>query len=236
MDLQPLLREIRLWRAYCLVLTAAVAVLVAAGFRGITTAKFDELNVERINVVEPDGKVKLVITNAARQPAPKAAGETVTRDAKTPGMLFYNQEGDEVGGLVFSGEKRGGKVNASASLTFDQYQQDQTLQLLYNDENDWRMVGMRIKDRPDIPISEHGRRLAAAAKLPEGPQRDQALAPLLAPDRVFIGKSGPNAALWLFDTSGKPRLKLGVGKDGEPRVQFLDAAGKVTYKLPPDAK
>jgi hypothetical protein len=211
-------------------------VLVATGFGGKREASFNELSAERINIVEPDGKLKLVITSAARQPDAKVAGEMLSRDAKTPAILFYNQEGDEVGGLVFSGQKRGGKVDASASLTFDQYQQDQTLQLLYSDENDWRMVGMRIKDRPDIPLAEHSRRMAAVAKLPEGKQREEAMAPLRAPDRVFLGKSGPNAALWLFDTSGNPRLKLSVGKDGEPHMQFLDTAGKVIYGLPPEPK
>ncbi len=51
-------------------------------------------------------------------------------DRPQAGMLFYNDHGDENGGLIFSGGLVNGKANNGGSLTFDRYHQDQTLQLL----------------------------------------------------------------------------------------------------------
>jgi hypothetical protein len=46
-------------------------------------------------------------------------------------MLFFNDEGTENGGLIFSGPKnKDGKViDSGGSLTFDQYEQDQIVQI-----------------------------------------------------------------------------------------------------------
>lgn len=209
-----------------------LAVMLTAFGPGSRRQRFGEIDVERINVVEKDGKLKLVISNQERQPAPHVAGQDLPRDGKTPAILFYNDEGDECGGLVFQGRKADGKVQASQSLTFDQYQQDQTLQLVYTEEDANRMVGMRIKDRPEIPLPEHARRLAEWQKLPEGPAKAAALDPIRAPDRVFVGKSNGNAAVFLFDAKGQPRIKMVVDANNVARLDFLDAAGNVIQRLP----
>jgi hypothetical protein len=209
-----------------------LAVLLMAFGPGSRKQRFNEIDVERINVVEKDGKLKLVISNQERQPAPRAAGQDIPRDVKTPAILFYNDEGDECGGLVFQGRKVDGKVQASQSLTFDQYQQDQTMQLVYSEEDANRMVGMRIKDRPEIPLPEHARRLAEWQKMEEGPAKAAALDPIRAPDRVFVGKSNGNAAVFLFDTKGQPRIKMVVDANNVARLDFLDATGNVVQRLP----
>ncbi len=232
-SLHSLQRQVRGLQIYAAGLTAVVlAVLLMAFGPGSRRQRFDELDVERLNVVEKDGRLKLVLSNQERQPAPRAAGQDLPRDAKSPAILFYNDEGDECGGLVFSGRKVDGKVQASQSLTFDQYQQDQTLQLVYSEEDATRLVGLRVKDRPAIPLPEHARRLAAWQQLPEGPAKAAALNPLRAPDRVFVGKSNGNAAVFLFDTKGQPRIKLLVDANNVARLDFLDAAGNVVQRLP----
>lgn len=226
-------KEVRLLKAYAAVATLLCAMFVLSAFTMQSRKqKFGEIDVERINVVERDGKLKLVISNQERQPDGVEAGKVLPRDTKTPGILFYNDEGDECGGLVFNGRKKDGKVDASASLTFDQYQQDQTVQLAYSDSDDYRLVGLRIKDRPDIPQPEHARRLEEVGRMKDGPEKAAAMKPLLAPDRVFVGKSGSNAAVFLFDTEGKPRIKMAVDGSGNPRLSFLDAAGRVIQTLP----
>ncbi len=91
---------------------------------------------------------------------------------------------------------------------------------------------MRIRDRPNIPLPEPAKRLEEVGKMSEGQEKTAAMKPLLAPDRVFVGKSNGNAAVWLFDTEGKPRIKMVVDASGNPKLQFLDAAGKIIYSLP----
>src|SRR5919106_6575377 len=60
--------------------------------------RFAEIDVERINVVEPDGTVRVVISNNACFPAPVVQGKAGTRaGGPLAGLILYN--GDECGGL-----------------------------------------------------------------------------------------------------------------------------------------
>jgi hypothetical protein len=42
--------------------------------------------------------------------------------------------------------------------------------------------------------------------------------------------------LEISDIKGKPRIKISVAADGNPKLDFLDESGKVIYSLPEDAK
>ena len=92
---------------YSGVLTIAFAVVVLAGFAESRQKQtFDEIDVHRINVVEPDGTLRLVISNKADFPGIIIKGkETPHPDRATAGMLFFNDEGTENGGLIFGGSK-----------------------------------------------------------------------------------------------------------------------------------
>ncbi|HEY6219335.1 MAG TPA: hypothetical protein VIV65_04700, partial [Gemmatimonadaceae bacterium] len=58
--------------------------------------------------------------------------------------------------------------------------------------------------------------------------------PLYA-ERVFVGRNRSRAAsLVLSDPNGKPRLRLLVDSLGSARIEFLDAAGAVTSRIPGD--
>ena len=66
-----ILRELRILKVYALVLTLAVGALSLTAFRqGTKRAKFDVIDVERINVVEPNGNLRMVISNAPRSIGP----------------------------------------------------------------------------------------------------------------------------------------------------------------------
>lgn len=55
-------KEVRTLKAYVVVATLLCAVLVAAFTMQSRKQKFGEIDVERINVVEKDGQVKMVIS------------------------------------------------------------------------------------------------------------------------------------------------------------------------------
>jgi hypothetical protein len=63
-------------------------------------------------------------------------------------MLFYNNEGTEAGGLIFGGRREAnGTISQGLNLTFDQYDQDQTVQLTHQDNGGNRVSGLVLADR-----------------------------------------------------------------------------------------
>jgi hypothetical protein len=81
-------------------------------------------------------------------------------------------------------------------------------------------------------------------KMPDGPEKTAALEKLSAPrngtplfaQRLYVGRDQSKAAVVnLSDRQGKIRLRMVVDSLGNPRLDFLDAEGKVTYSLPNSA-
>src|SRR6267142_1353736 len=102
-------REVRCLKIYATVATLVCAVFVLSAFalQG-KKQKFEEIDVERINIVEKDGKLRMVISNEARQHPGIANGKIIQRKGpRPPGMIFFNHLGDEMGGLIFG--DNGGK-------------------------------------------------------------------------------------------------------------------------------
>jgi hypothetical protein len=234
-------RDVRLLKAYSLLMTILFAVIA---FTSISQAnqnqktKFEEIDVERINVVEKDGKLKLVISNAERQHPGTIDGRTLSRK-RPAGFLFFNDAGDECGGLSFSGNQRDGKGNAGGLLAFDRFRQDQTVGLQYSESNGQYSAGLRVWDRPDASLGPVIDKLAAIEKMNEGPEKAAAMKALRemagasAAERVMVGRDREQASVVrLSDPKGRPRLKLSVDVAGMPKLEFLDETGKVTYSLP----
>jgi hypothetical protein len=165
-------RELRILRVYSTISgIALIALSVAAFNRSAAPTRFDEIDVHRINIVEPDGKLRMVISNKARSPGPIDRGKPFGYAGGTrPGIIFFNDEETENGGLVFEGAKSDGKVNANAQLSFDQYDQDQVVYLRYVDEKGLRHMGLFIDDRAENPgLFDAIRRLDS---MPAGPAKD----------------------------------------------------------------
>src|SRR5580658_4752984 len=107
---------------YSGVLTALFAVIVWVGAASpAKVVNFDEITVHRLNVVEPDGKLRMVISNHARLPGIIVRGKEQPFPRPQAGILFYNDEGSENGGLVFGGGKnaKGEVEDSGGSLSFD---------------------------------------------------------------------------------------------------------------------
>jgi hypothetical protein len=225
---------------YCGVLTVAFAVVVLGGFAESRQKQtFDEIDVHRINVIEPDGTLRMVISNKAAFPGIMIRGkETPHPDRATAGMLFFNDEGTENGGLIFGGSKgKDGKVSSYGHLSFDQYEQDQVFSIDAGEENGKRTSELRVIDQPDHPIMQDIAAAEHIGKLPKEQQADawkqfRAATPH-SETRIVLGRSDDHSvALRLKDERGRDRLVIRVQPDGSPVVQFLDEHGKVTSQLP----
>jgi len=238
--------ELAFLRIYALVATVLAGAFVTQALTEEKRARFDEIDVERINIVEKDGKLKMVISNSERMAMPVVDGKVLYQRKRPPGMLFYNDEGDECGGLVFSGQRQDGKVEAGGSLLFDQFKQDQVVGLQYQDSNGSRTAGLRVWERSDTSILEVVERMQAVEKMEAGPEKDEAQKKLReamergefgGQTRVFVGRARDKSAqVLLSDAAGKPRLKISVDAAGNPALAFLDETGKATYTLPPPAQ
>ena len=231
-------RQFFFLRVYALVTSLILIVLAAAAFRQAAPQKFGEISVERINVVDADGTLRMVISNKNRMHPGVMDGVTIERPRPVAGMIFFNDQGDEVGGLTYSGQERDGARAAQAGVMFDQIKQDQTIGFSYSENNGRRTAGFQVWDRPESRLSELIKKMTDANQLTDTAAREAALAAIRAtaepgPRRVFVGKNADKAALLsLADAQGRPRLTLTVDASGNPRIEFLDENGKVVARLP----
>ena len=222
-------------KAYAAMITLVCVILVSGAFapQGQKT-KFDEIDVERINIVEPDGRIKLVLANKERLPGPVIGGKTYERvGLKSPGILFYNDKGDESGGLRTASGETGGKYQAGAGLAFDKYNGDEVIGMRYNDDNGNRTVALRILDQPDASPDLQKSNFERARSLPPGAARDALRRQAVANQRVLIGTStDKSAAVTLFDGNGRPRIRLSVTSEGEAKLEFIGVDGEPQQVLP----
>jgi hypothetical protein len=231
-------RQLRLLQAYAALSFCGLVLLSVAAFgQAPAPQKIDELTVQRLNVVDANGTLRLVISNRDRMHPGVLDGVTINRPRPVAGLLFFNDEGDEVGGLTITGSDDNGR-RADALLAFDQLKQDQIVGISYSERDGQRSAGLQVWDRSELPLSDLIRALNSANQLPAGPGRDQAVqaARALAPPgprRVFVGKNTDKAAtVSLADGAGKPRLVLKVDPDGNASIDFLDADGKSVQRIP----
>jgi hypothetical protein len=223
--------------AYAVVLSTLLATGVVGGPR---ETSLDTLNVRRINVREPDGTLRLIISNKTDFPGIFVKGREIPRADRrdVAGMIFFNDEGTENGGLIFAGSKRNGVVSSGGHLSFDQYEQDQVLTLDQIEEASSRTAGLGIYDRPDQALDFEG--LSKLEAQPDGPTKKAELARLDAAGtfgepRLFIGKADGNSVLALRDAKGRKRLVLKVAPAGDASIQFLDETGKVVRMVTPQS-
>ena len=230
-------KEVNFLKAYAIVATLICSVFLLTAFAAQNKKqKFAEIDVERINVVEKDGKLKMVISNAARQHPGIVDGKVLPREGGRPGgIIFFNERGDEIGGLIFSGNTGEGQYS---SLTFDKFRGDQTIafQHLESPRGDY-FAGLSINDE-NITTTERSARVEEIERLPNEEAKRAARARMrdeggFLVSRLQIGKGrNKSAFISLRDVKGRERMQILVGTDGTPRINFLDETGKVTHSLP----
>ncbi len=222
-------------------LSLAACVLLRDPPLAAPLTKLDELTVGRLNVVEPDGTPRLIVSNRARFPGSFIRGKEVARPDRqeAAGILFVNDEGTENGGLIQSGKlDKDGQAVAGFSLTFDRFRQDQVLQLLHEEGGGRSGAGMIINDRPDHKLFSVEDELKLDAELRDKPeaqrdaayQREQELGHI-GHMRAFLGTEKGASSLALFDPEGRPRLTLSVSDKGVPALQLLDDKGAVVRTI-----
>lgn len=246
----------RFLAVYSAVLTVAFALTVSVDLLDHRTQRvfgaeqhdsrhpdFDQISVRRINIVEPDGTTRLVISNKAEFPGGFYKGKEFSRaERASAGMLFMDDEGTENGGMIFGGERSAdGQFHSYGHLSFDGYEQDQSLSLDASQDGDERATSYQINDNvgPTLLTPDVGSAMIALRSMPAGPARDKAIAEFhaghpfsLKPRAALERDADQSAVLRLRDPEGRTRILLRVAKDGSSSMQFLDADGKITHAWP----
>ncbi|MGD0545921.1 MAG: hypothetical protein ABSB65_16065 [Candidatus Acidiferrales bacterium] len=224
---------------YSAVVTIAFAVTLLCGFASPRKSNFDVLTVHRIDFVEPDGTPRLIISNRESFPGTYMRKKEYPRPDRrdAAGMLFVNDEGSEMGGLIFGGLKqKDGTIQNHGHLSFDQYEQDQIFAVDSGREDRETFSAIRIGERGDYPIQEAydaSLRINKMAKEQQDAEWKKFYATHTGDaNRIYLGRSpDKSASLRIKDSDGHDRLVLRVNADGAAVVQFLDAGGKVTNEI-----
>jgi len=225
--------------------TIAFAGVVLVGARKPEpNVTFDQITVHRINVVEPDGTTRMVLSDRAEFPGAFYLGKEYPRtDRSATGMLFNDDEGTENGGMIFGGKKdKDGTTHSWGHLSFDQYQRDQTMVLESLHDGSESNVFFAVNDDDEVdPITpELAAEWQRIKAMPSGPERTAAVEALRAKhpgsivNRGLFGRGSDKAvSLQLKDPQGRTRLLARVDPDGTPKIDFLDEKGKVVRTLGP---
>jgi hypothetical protein len=228
----------RLLLVYSGAITLVLCVLLLSGSSSEKNASFDEIDVKRINLIEPDGTLRMVIADKAHFPGLIVKGKEYPHDRQTAGMLFFNDEGTENGGLIFGGMKdKAGKVQSWGHLSFDQYMGDQVMVIEAGEENGERRSALQVVDEPDIAMNLITDALQLPSDKREG-RLDQLFTGKNQPhQRVYLGrKADRSSSLELKDTEGKARIVMTVAGDGTPSLKFLDMQGKIIAQFPKESR
>jgi hypothetical protein len=234
----------RFLAAYSGLLTIAFFVVVVFGAAALHNRTFGTITAHRINIVEPDGTVRLTISNRADFPGAWNRGKEYLRPDRreAAGMLFMSDEGTEQGGFIWgAGQLPDGSIQNHVHLSFDQYEENQIFAIDAGQEGEEKFSRITMVDQGNYPIEEKRKANEAIEKLPAD-QQDGAWAKFFAThrgdvQRMELGRSADGSVgLQLRDPNGQVRILLSVRPNGEPIIQFMSADGKVFRELTGAAK
>jgi hypothetical protein len=218
------------WLTAISVILAVIGWGRAAAERQVTS--FAEIDVQRINVREPDGTLRMTISSSATAPGLIFKGiEHPFPNRQAAGILFFDDEGTENGGLLFGGAKKGQNASSGGHLSFDQYQQDQVISLDQTEEHGRRRAGLTFFDRPSAPIPLD---LLDRINTQEGSDEFETLSKAggFGYARLFIGKNEErDSTVILRDARGLARLKLTVTPAGAASIEFMNETGKIVRRI-----
>lgn len=208
------------------------------------------ITAERINIVNEDGTTVIAISNKQRIAEPRMNGkeypvEMIERQ-HLAGMIFFNEKGDEMGGLVFnSGEFSKGKKYAIGHLSFDRYNDNQVINLEHK-ENIHGLVksGLVIYDRKGN--GSFGKNLDLIYEYKYDSISDERKKEIineintlkknreLGSERLFLGSENEIPQLSMKDKLGKVRVKLFIDSTNIAKLHFFNEKGELVGNFPND--
>lgn len=203
-------RDVKLLKIYAISSALVFTILIFSGFQGTPKSQsFDEIDVQRINIVDSQGRKFIVLSNKEKFPLPVIAGKEYPRSINPSGIVFYDETGTECGGIAVAtlpGARR-------TLICFDYSNTEAIGFSAYETKTGKYAAGLAIQDRNplDADIMKVGT---------EGT------------NRISLENDNGNAEISLSDTKGKKRIRLLVDSTGVANIQILDEKGKVISSWP----
>lgn len=229
-EIKKLKTQVRALIIVCLVLFSGMTVTL---FTVLNTKKGGAvLDVERINIREADGTIKLVLSNKTRQHLGRMLGKDADPREREAGLIFFNSDGDECGGLVYDNDKE----HAGMVYSIDKYQDDQIMQLQYMEDTktNKRKYGLQLWSyAKEDAFAQRQDRYKELTNSASKQLRDSAVSilrneGLLATDRMFLGKNYKDeVGLFIHDSKGRPRIRIMVDKDNQTVLETIDTLGNI---------
>ena len=173
----------------------------------------EELTVQRINVVDTDGTVRLVLSNTAKFPDAVVRGKIYPRSISGfAGMVFFDDKGQEQGGLALAKSSKG---DGTAALVFDfTHQPTDGVGIVKAESADGTSysAGLHINDRLPYKAGE--------------------ITTTGGVERIVLENKDRDAELRFADADGKERIRIGVDRAGKAKFEIFDPSGKVVYRAP----
>jgi len=234
----------RFLAVYSGVLTIVFAVVVLGGAVMVRRQTFGIITARRINIVEPDGTVRLTISNRSDFPGAWNRKKEYPRPDRreAAGMLFMSEEGSEQGGFIWGASQLpDGSVQNHVHMSFDQYEENQVFAVDAGQEGKDKFSRITMTDQGDFPLEEKRKANEEIDKLSANEQ-DAAWDKFFASHRHDVKRLGlgrnPDASvgLELRDQNGRVRVNLAVRSNGDPVLEFLSEDGKVLREFASSGK
>ncbi|WP_313808042.1 hypothetical protein [Flavobacterium sp.] len=231
-------KKVNFLMTYALACTVLVVFLMLNSFSPKNNIEhFDEITVKKITVTGEDNLPRMVLSNETRQHPGRMNGKEWKKRQRPSGIIFFNNEGDECGGLIHQTKIKDGKIISGMSFTMDNYKDDQVVQLLndeyYADGKAFIQRGIKINEFPlGSDIDERNKEIEEINKITDEKERNLKLNELWskkgAINRLFIGRTkGNSSGLFLSGPDGKPKMMIYVDEKGNPKIQTLNDKGEV---------
>lgn len=187
---------------FMMIYVAVSAVLFIYVFNIINKSEdsFGEISAKRINIIDEDGNSRIVISNQELMPNPIIAGKEYKRQVAPAGIVFYDEKGDEIGGIALS------TINDSGlrAIAFDYANADAIGLLTQEDLNGNNFkAGILINDK------------------------DLSGKPGSSISRLKLMTENGNAGLFINGPDEKPRIRIFVDSLGKPFIQFFNEHGQI---------
>ncbi|MES2864035.1 MAG: hypothetical protein V4666_07950 [Bacteroidota bacterium] len=199
--------------------------------------KFDEIEVKKITILGEDNLPRMVLSNETRQHSGRINGKEMEKRERPSGIIFFNNQGDECGGIVHQTKINEGKILSGMSFTMDNYNDDQVIQILndeyYADGKAYIQRGININQYPvGSNMEDRNKKIAEINKIADKKERNQKMNELWEKEgsvnRLFIGRTkGNSSGLFLSGPDGKPKMMIYVDEKGNPKITTINESGEM---------